>query len=375
MSTVDTQLLHVLVVDDSAVVREVLSAILTLEPGIIVATAADPFIAMNKMKAHRPDVIVLDLELPRMDGFTFLQKIVREDPIPVVICSALIGPNTSIGLQALEEGAVDVVTKPRIGVREFLHESAVLLTDAVRAAARSHTRSARAGNLAAAPTRLSETPLSDDIKLSNGTGAETIIALGASTGGTEALRLILEAMPADAPGIVVVQHMPEGFTAAFAQRLDRSCRIDVKEAAHGDLVVVGRALIAPGNRHLLVRGSGSRFTVEVNDGPLVSRHRPSVDVLFRSVARCARANAVGVLLTGMGSDGADGLLEMRRAGAFTLAQDEASSVVFGMPKEAIERGAAEKVASLSRMPHEILRAVFDKQRATMRLGGTHATWG
>jgi two-component system chemotaxis response regulator CheB len=375
MSTFDTRPLHVLVVDDSAVVREVLSAILTLEPGMVVATAADPFIAMNKMKTQRPDVIVLDLELPRMDGLTFLKKIVREDPIPVVICSALTGPNTSIGLQALEEGAVDVVTKPRIGVREFLHESAVLLTDALRAAARSHTRPARAGNLAAAPIPLSETPFSGDIKLVNGTGAETIIALGASTGGTEALRLILEAMPADAPGIVVVQHMPEGFTAAFAQRLDRSCRIDVKEAAHGDLVVVGRALIAPGNRHLLVRRSGSRYAVEVNDGPLVSRHRPSVDVLFRSVARCARANAVGVLLTGMGSDGADGLLEMRRAGAFTLAQDEASSVVFGMPKEAIERGAAEKVASLSRMPHEILRAVFEKQRATMRLGGTHATWG
>jgi two-component system chemotaxis response regulator CheB len=374
MSAAETRSIYVLVVDDSAVVREVLSAILTLEPGMVVATAADPFIAMNKMKNRRPDVIVLDLELPRIDGFTFLQKIVREDTIPVVICSALTGPNTSIGLQALEEGAVDVVTKPRIGVRQFLHESAVLLTDAVRAAARSRTRPARAGNSTGLLTPSSETGLPGDAKPINRAGAGTIIALGASTGGTEALRLILEAMPADAPGLVVVQHMPEGFTAAFAQRLDRSCYIEVKEAAHGDPVVAGRALIAPGNRHLLVRRGHSRYAVEVNDGPLVSRHRPSVDMLFRSVARCAGANAVGVLLTGMGSDGADGLLEMRRAGAFTLAQDEASSVVFGMPKEAIERGAAEKVASLSSMPCEILRAGFDKQRAVARIGETTATW-
>jgi two-component system chemotaxis response regulator CheB len=372
MSAVETRSIHVLVVDDSAVVREVLSAILTLEPGMVVATAADPFIAMTKMKTWRPDVIVLDLDLPRMDGFTFLRKIAREDPVPVVICSALTGPNTSIGLQALEQGAVDVVTKPRLGVRQFLHESAVLLTDAVRAAARSRTKPAQAGNSTGLPTPSSETGLPGDAQAINRTGA--IIALGASTGGTEALRLILEAMPADAPGLVVVQHMPEGFTAAFAQRLDRSCYIEVKEAAHGDPVVAGRALIAPGNRHLLVRRGGSRYAVEVNDGPLVSRHRPSVDMLFRSVARCAGANAVGVLLTGMGSDGADGLLEMRRAGAFTLAQDEASSVVFGMPKEAIERGAADKVASLSSMPHEILRAGFDKQRAAARLGDTNATW-
>jgi len=362
MSLVENQPIHVLVVDDSAVVREVLSAILTLEPAMVVATAADPFIAMNKMKNQRPDVIVLDLELPRMNGFTFLQKIVREDPIPVVICSALTGPNTNLGLQALEEGAVDVITKPRIAVREFLHESAVLLTDAVRAAARSCTRRAQAATLAGAPTLSSETRLLSNAKPTNRAGADTIIALGASTGGTEALRLILEAMPSDAPGLVVVQHMPEGFTAAFAQRLDRICHIEVKEAAHGDPVVAGRALIAPGNRHLLLQRGGFRYAVAVNDGPLVSRHRPSVDMLFRSVAKCAGANAVGVLLTGMGSDGADGLLEMRKAGAFTLAQDEASSVVFGMPKEAIERGAAEKVASLTRIPHEILRAGLDKQR-------------
>jgi len=349
MIAVDTRPIHVLVVDDSAVVREVLSAILTLEPGMVVATAADPFIAMNKMKNRRFDVIVLDLEMPRMDGFTFLQKIVREDPIPVVICSALTGPNTSIGLRALEEGAVDVVTKPRIGVREFLHESAVLLTDAVRAAARSHARPAGAGNLAGALTPSAETGRSGDAKPIHSAGTDNIIALGASTGGTEALRLILEAMPTDAPGLVVVQHMPEGFTAAFAQRLDRSCHIKVKEAAHGDPVVAGRALIAPGNRHLLVRRDGARYAVEVNDGPLVSRHRPSVDILFRSVARCAGVNAVGVLLTGMGSDGADGLLEMRKAGAFTLAQDEASSVVFGMPKVAIEMGGVERVLPLGQL--------------------------
>lgn len=364
--------IHVLVVDDSAVVREVLGVLLSLEPGMTVAVAADPFIAMTKIEQRRPDAIILDLNLPRMDGMTFLQKIMREDPIPIVICSALTDPNTDIGLKALEEGAVEVITKPRTGVREFLHESAVLLTDAVRAAAQSRAKLCRHRPSAArapsvAPGRGGE---ADPASI----GAGPVVALGASTGGTEALKFILEAMPANAPALVIVQHMPEGFTAAFARRLNRCCRIEVKEADHGDRVIPGRALIAPGNRHLLVRGSGSRYAVEVNDGPLVSRHRPSVDMLFRSVAECAGANAVGVLLTGMGSDGADGLLAMRRAGAFTLAQDEATSVVFGMPKEAIERGAAENIASLSRMTHEILRASVDKRRAPVRLEQAESPW-
>lgn len=372
MSIAEKHPIHVLVVDDSAVVREVLNAILALAPGMIVATAADPMIAMTKMKQQRPDVILLDLELPRMDGLTFLQKIMRQDPIPVVICSAHTGPHTRLGLRALEEGAVDIITKPRTAVREFLHESAVLLTDAVRAAARSRPKSFCAPHMAGAAAVVPETAPSRATAFDGVTGAETVIALGASTGGTEALKSILEAMPADAPALVIVQHMPEGFTAAFAERLDRSCRIAVKEAVHGDRLASGQALIAPGNRHLLVRRQVFRYSVEVDDGPLVSRHRPSVDRLFRSVARSAGANAVGVLLTGMGSDGADGLLAMRKAGAFTLAQDEVSSVVFGMPREAIERGAAEKVTSLSRMADEILRAAVEKQRAAAPFGHARA---
>ncbi|MEA2658350.1 MAG: two-component system, chemotaxis family, protein-glutamate methylesterase/glutaminase [Candidatus Binatota bacterium] len=366
MNTLAEPNIHVLVVDDSAVVREVLTAILSLEPGIAVATASDPLIAMNKMKQRRPDVVVLDLDLPRMDGMTFLQKIMREDPLPVVICSALTGPNTSIGLQALEEGAVDVITKPRIAVREFLHESAVLLTDVVRAAARSHAKLSRAASSRIA-RRTGESNRPEESHPTRPRRCDRIIAIGASTGGTEALRDILEALPADIPGLVVVQHMPEGFTAAFAQRLDRTCRIEVKEAVHGDPVLSGRALIAPGNRHMLVRPSGVRWDIEISDGPLVSRHRPSVDVLFRSVAQHAGAHALGIILTGMGSDGAAGLLEMRRAGAFTIAQDEASSVVFGMPKEAIDRGAVLKVASLAKIPEEILHAGFEPQRVVPRM--------
>ncbi|MGH7888340.1 MAG: protein-glutamate methylesterase/protein-glutamine glutaminase [Candidatus Binatia bacterium] len=363
MNTPRENTLHVLVVDDSAVVREVMTAVLSQEPGFSVAVAADPFIAMNKMKQRRPDVIVLDLEMPRMDGLTFLQKIVREDPIPVVICSALTGQETSIGLQALDEGAVEVVTKPRLGVKEFLYESAVTLIDAVRAADRSRSKFQRSINPSPPPR------LSADAVLAHQPGAnltittDKVIAIGASTGGTEALRTVLEAMPPDAPGLVIVQHMPEGFTAAFAQRLRQSCRIDVKEAATGDRVVSGRALIAPGNRHTLVRRSGAVYMIEVVDGPLVSRHRPSVDVLFRSVAQAVGPNAIGVIMTGMGSDGAEGLREMKQAGASTIAQDEASCVVFGMPKEAIERGAVDKVAALAQIPNYILRQFYESDQA------------
>jgi len=353
--------LHVLVVDDSAVVREVMTAVLSQEPGFSVAVAADPIIAMNKMKQRRPDVIILDLEMPRMDGLTFLQKIVREDPIPVVICSALTGQETSIGLQALDEGAVEVVTKPRLGVKEFLYESAVTLIDAVRAADRSRHKIPLTANLAPSPRLSADAVLahkpSGNVTLTN----DKLIAIGASTGGTEALRAVLEAMPADAPGLVIVQHMPEGFTAAFAQRLNQFCRIDVKEAATGDRVVSGRALIAPGNRHTLVRRSGSVYMIEVVDGPLVSRHRPSVDVLFRSVAQAVGANAIGVIMTGMGRDGADGLLEMKQAGAWTIAQDEASCVVFGMPKEAIDRGAVDEVVRLGHISRRIINRVNETQ--------------
>ena len=346
--------LNILVVDDSAVVREVMTAVLSQEPGFSVTVAADPFIAMGKMKQKRPDVIILDLEMPRMDGLTFLRKIVREDPIPVVICSALTGPDTSIGLQALEEGAVDVVTKPRLGVRDFLHESAVVLIDAVRAAARTAGRKLVASPLVVTPRLNADAMLPAKSAVALSVTSDKVVAIGASTGGTEALKSILESMPPDAPGLVVVQHMPEGFTAAFAQRLNQSCRIEVKEAANGDRVAAGRALIAPGNLHIMVRRNGAQYAVEVTDGPLVSRHRPSVDVLFRSVAQSAGPNAVGVIMTGMGNDGAEGLLEMKHSGAFTLAQDEASCVVFGMPKEAIERGAVDRVVGLSGITAAIL---------------------
>jgi two-component system chemotaxis response regulator CheB len=277
-----------------------------------------------------------------------------ENPIPVVVCSAHVGDGTAEALQALEEGAVDAVSKPVIGVREFLYESAVLLIDAVRAAASSNVKLRRPVRAAAPLTADAVLPRTARFVPSLDDGR--IVAIGASTGGTEALRLLLEAMPGDAPGVVVVQHMPEGFTAAFAKRLNQTCNVRVKEAVQGDAIVNGRVLIAPGNRHTLVRRSGTAYYADVVDGPLVSRHRPSVDVLFRSVAQAAGRNAVGVILTGMGSDGARGLLEMKQAGALTIAQDEQTCVVFGMSKEAIECGAVCAVASLQQIPGMILGA-------------------
>lgn len=357
MSGGDRHPIHVLVVDDSAVVREIMTGVLSQEPGMRVTVASDPLIAMQKMRQQRPDVIILDLEMPRMDGRTFLRKIMAEDPIPVIICSAHTGQETTLGLRALEEGAVDVVTKPRLGVREFLHESAVTLIDAVRAAAGAHPRERRAPLRPAVPRHRADGLSPVGCKATPHTARHNVVAIGASTGGTEALHLVLQAMPVDAPGFVVVQHMPEGFTSAFARRLNELCKMEVKEAIDGDRVVAGRALIAPGNRHMLVRRDGAQYAIELNDGPLVSRHRPSVDVLFRSVAQVAGPNAVGVIMTGMGSDGAGGLLAMHQAGAATIAQDEASSIVFGMPKEAIERGAVKQIAALSQIPKFILRAV------------------
>ncbi len=346
--------IRVLAVDDSALVRQAVLAILSKVRGFSVQTAADPLIAMDKMKRERPDVILLDLEMPRMDGITFLRKIMAEDPIPVVVCSALAGEASEAALHALEEGAVEVVTKPKLGVRTFIEESAVLLADALRAAALAGPRPRAARALAARRAAVTRSPIPMPARTPLAVTTDKVIAVGASTGGTEALRALLEVMPPDCPGIVIVQHMPEGFTRAFADRLNETCRIEVKEAADGDRILEGRALVAPGNRHLEVRRSGAHYVVEVRDGPLVSRHRPSVDVLFRSVARAASANAVGVIMTGMGSDGADGLMEMKRAGAATVAQDEASCVVFGMPKEAIEKGAVDDVAPLARIPGVML---------------------
>jgi two-component system chemotaxis response regulator CheB len=346
----DQRPLHVLVVDDSAVVREVMTAVLSQEPGITVAVAADPLIALEMMKLARPDVILLDLEMPRMDGLTFLRKLMAEDPIPVVVCSGLAGRGTEAALRALEEGAVEVVTKPKFGVRDFLHESAVMVIDTVRGAAQARVRPRKPAERPPQQRLTADAVLPALEKSPLMVTTDKVVALGASTGGTEALRAVLEAMPPDAPGLVIVQHMPEGFTAAFAQRLNQTCQIEVKEAANKDRVRQGRALIAPGNRHTVLVRSGAHYAVQVMNGPLVSRHRPSVDVLFRSVARAAGPNAVGVIMTGMGDDGAAGLLEMKQAGALTIAQDEATCVVFGMPKEAIERGAVDEVVPLSRIP-------------------------
>lgn len=348
--------LRVLVVDDSATVRQVLVAILGREGDIEVTTAPDPVFALAKMQRQRPDVIITDLEMPRMDGLTFLKRVMSIDPIPTIVCSALSGVAAQAAIIALEEGAVGVVTKPRLGVREFLEESAVLLVDAVRSAALAHGSHRKRRRFASAALNVASfPPPTPGQPRYSGQASQRVVAIGASTGGTEAIGEILDAMPRDCPGIVIAQHMPEGFTRAFAERLNQSCRIEVKEAQDGDYILDGRALVAAGNRHLRVVRSSGRYCVEVTGGPLVSRHRPSVDVLFHSVAKAVAENAVGALLTGMGDDGALGLLAMREAGAWTLAQDEASCVVFGMPGEAMRRGAVDEVVSLSDMPQQLLR--------------------
>jgi two-component system chemotaxis response regulator CheB len=345
--------IRVLIVDDSALVRQTLSEILSSDPGIeVVGTAADPFAAAERISEEMPDVITLDIEMPRMDGLTFLRKIMAQHPVPVIICSSLAEDGTQSALKALEYGAVDVIAKPRVGSKHFLEESRAMLCEAVRGAA--------AAKLPAPGARHTVEPkLSADAILPRATSAmlettEKVVVVGASTGGTEALRSLLEVMPLDAPGMVIVQHMPEMFTRAFADRLDKLCRISVKEAESNDTVLRGRALIAPGNHHLLLKRSGARYFVEIKDGPLVSRHRPSVDVLFRSAARYAGSNAVGVIMTGMGDDGANGLLEMKQAGAMTIAQDEATSVVFGMPNEAIKRGAVDIILPLQGIAGSVL---------------------
>ena len=332
-------MIDVLVVDDSALVRQMLTAILTAR-GMHVRTASDPVLAMTKIRQQRPRVIVLDLEMPRMHGLDFLSRLAATDPIPVVVCSTLAGAGTQPALQALELGAVELVEKPKLGIRDFLEESATTIADAVQAAASARLFVRRAVR-SVPPPQLAWT-------------TDKVIGIGASTGGTEAIRQILSAMPQNAPGIVVVQHMPAGFTNAFARRLNDECTIEVREATHGERITPGKALIAPGNRHVSVLRSGAQYVVSLSDGPLVSRHRPSVDVLFHSLADAAAANAVGALLTGMGADGAEGLLAMRRAGARTFAQDEATSVVYGMPKEAVSRGAVEQIVPLDRIPHAIL---------------------
>ena len=360
--------IKVMIVDDSAVVRQVVRQTLETDPGIkVLGAASDPLFALEHMKREWPDVIVLDIEMPRMDGLTFLKKIMAEHPTPVVICSSLAEKGAEASMNALAAGAVTIITKPKMGLKQFLEDSSADVLGAVKAAARANVRrlvpsvgtTLARGGLNVAPK------LSADAVISAGglgSGAnmvkttDKIIAIGTSTGGTQALEAVLTKLPAVCPGIVIVQHMPEKFTAMFAERLNGLCQIEVKEAKHGDRVVPGRALIAPGGKHMLLTRSGAQYTVEVVDGPLVNRHRPSVDVLFRSCAKFAGRNALGIIMTGMGDDGARGLKEMADAGADTVAEDESTCVVFGMPKEAIKLGAARTVLPLPRIPEAIVAA-------------------
>ena len=381
MSTAPQRRIRVLVVDDSASVRQMMTSVLESDPAIeVIATASDPYVAVERIAHEVPDVITLDVEMPRMDGLTFLEKLMAQHPIPVVICSTLTERGSQTALAALEKGAVEIVTKPKLGTKQFFEESAIALCDVIKSAAlakvgRHRPRPAVAPSaphpvdepgtasearpprsaMKVAPKLTADAVLAPAKSHAMIETTEKIVAIGASTGGTEALRVLLESLPADAPGLVIVQHMPEKFTASFAQRLDSLCRVSVKEAVDGDSVLRGQALIAPGNKHMLLKRSGARYYVEVRDGPYVSRHRPSVDVLFRSTARYAGQNAVGVIMTGMGDDGAKGMLEMKEAGAFTLAQDEASCVVFGMPQEAIKLGGVNKVLSLEAIAPELVR--------------------
>ncbi len=348
--------IRVLIVDDSAVVRQTLQEILASDPDIeVMATAPDPFAAAEKISREVPDVISLDVEMPRMDGVTFLRKIMTQKPIPVVICSTLTEKGSETALKALEYGAIEIIQKPKLGTKQFLTEARVRICDAIKAAALARPRPFT-GIRRVAPKLTADAVLAKPPTRAMVQTTEKIVVVGASTGGTEALRVFLEKLPADAPGMVIVQHMPEKFTAAFAVRLNGICQVSVKEAANNDTVLRGQALIAPGNRHTLLKRSGARYYVEVKDGPLVSRHRPSVDVLFRSAARYAGKNTIGVIMTGMGDDGAQGMLEMKQAGSsLNIAQDEETSVVFGMPREAIERGAADKILPIDAIAGAVLQ--------------------
>lgn len=354
--------IKVLIIDDSALVRKTLGEILGSDPGIeVIATAADPYIAVNKIKEEVPDVITLDIEMPRMDGLTFLKKLMSQHPIPVVVISTLTEKGADSALLALEYGAVEIIEKPKVKTRELLEKIKIELCDKVKAAALALVKRKTAQHFLRAndltPKYDADAVLRMPVNSSLIQTTDSVIAVGASTGGTEALRRFLEGMPVDAPGIVIVQHMPEIFTRQFAKRLNEICRITVKEAEDGDAVINGFVLIAPGNKHLLLKRNGARYFVELKDGPLVNRHKPSVDVLFRSVARYAGKNAIGIIMTGMGDDGAKGLLEMKDAGAFTIAQDEKSCVVFGMPKEAIKLNGVDKILPLTEISGFIISKI------------------
>ncbi|MEN6437944.1 MAG: chemotaxis response regulator protein-glutamate methylesterase [Syntrophobacter sp.] len=342
--------IRVLIVDDSAIVRKIFSQELSKHKDIVVVgTAPDPYVARDKIVSLKPDVITLDIEMPRMDGLSFLRKLMKYHPVPTIIVSSLTPTNSEMALEAMELGAVEVLAKP--GGSYAVGDMSIQLAEKIRAAA--HVRMGAPGRRAPSPER----PVSSEMAQALKRTTHKVIAMGASTGGTEALKAVLMEMPLNSPGIVVVQHMPPRFTTAFAGRLNGLCHIEVREAKDGDAVLPGTALIAPGNFHMQLKRVGGTYYVEIKTGPLVFHQRPSVDVLFHSVALHAGANAVGVIMTGMGRDGASGLLEMRNLGARTIAQDEASCVVFGMPKEAIKMGAAESVAPLQDIPREVLKAL------------------
>jgi two-component system chemotaxis response regulator CheB len=349
--------IKVMLVDDSAVVRQVLTALLTKDGSIeVIASAPDPIFAMDKMNSNWPDVVVLDVEMPRMDGITFLKQIMSVRPTPVIICSTLTEKGAATSVQALAAGAVAIVTKPKAGLKNFLEMDAGDIVQAVKAAAGANLRPFRNLNVASANTasippakiKIDEVMPALNASLTSAMAVTTdkLVAIGTSTGGTQALEAVLKKLSRTAPGIVIVQHMPEKFTEAFADRLNKLCEMEVLEAKNGDRVIPGRALVAPGGRHMQVKRSGAQYHVEIIDAPPVNRHRPSVDVLFRSVAKCAGKNALGIIMTGMGDDGALGMRDMHDAGAETIAQDEKTCVVYGMPKEAVKLGAVDKIVPL-----------------------------
>lgn len=348
----------VLIIDDSSVVRETLSGIISADHRFeVIGTARDPIVAMRKMNIQIPDVITLDIEMPRMDGLTFLNKIMNKNPIPVVICSSLTEGNLQMALKAMEYKAVEIISKPQLATRKFLNESKIQICDVIEAAyvsRKGHIPSLSLKNRV--PPRYTADvilPIVPKGKYMNKT-TEKVIVVGASTGGTEAIRVFLESLPVDCPGVVIVQHMPAHFTRAFSDRLNEICRVSVKEAENNDAVIRGRVLIAPGNFHTLLKRSGAQYYVEVREGPLVNRHRPSVNVLFRSTSRYAGKNAIGIIMTGMGDDGAAGMKELNDAGAATFAQDEKSCVVFGMPKEAIKLNSVDQILSLDQIARAAL---------------------
>ena len=350
--------IKVMIVDDSALVRQVVSQALAGDAGIqVIATASDPIFALEKMKTMWPDVLIVDIEMPRMDGITFLKKVMAERPTPVVICSSLAEQGAQATFEAMAAGAVSIITKPKLGLKSFLEDASNDIVQAVRSAARANMGALRSSAAAAVLNRPKNTA---DVMLAPATHralertTDQLIAIGTSTGGTQALEAVLTKLPATCLGIVIVQHMPEKFTAMFAERLNGLCQIEVLEAKNGDRVIPGRALIAPGGKHMMLKRNGAQYVVDVADGPLVNRHKPSVDVLFRSVAKFAGANALGIIMTGMGDDGARGMKEMHDAGAKTIAQDEASCVVFGMPKEAIKLGCVDQTMALDQIPNAMV---------------------